>query len=252
MFRDANNTNLLGQLAGKFFNYAIPPYTPQAGLPVSYTGAPAGGAMVQLVQPRRWSRPWGLELEVAESTTARFTAVGSYTYGIPEWCDTLDVVLLGGGGGGDGGDWEFLFGETFGGTSGAWSTTTLVRGVDIPWETSTITGTVGVGGHGGIPKLIILDNSGHNGSATTATATGMTTLTAAGGVGGGNSSDTGQGAGQQTFNGYLYRGGGDVTAAGRNGTTPGGGGAAGQLLQGGGKGAGGAVYIRAYQNIGGS
>lgn len=61
MFRDANDTNILAQLAGKFFKFAIPPYTPPTTLPVSYTGAPSGGAMVQLVQPRRWSRPWGLE-----------------------------------------------------------------------------------------------------------------------------------------------------------------------------------------------
>lgn len=62
MFRDANNTNILAQLAGKFFEYPIPPYTPLRFLPVSYSGAPSGGATVQLRQPRRWSRPWGLEL----------------------------------------------------------------------------------------------------------------------------------------------------------------------------------------------
>lgn len=61
MFRDSNNTNILGQLAGRFFNYAIPPYTSATSLPVSYTGAPSGGAMVQLRQPILWSRPWGLE-----------------------------------------------------------------------------------------------------------------------------------------------------------------------------------------------
>ena len=62
MFRDANDTNILGQLAGRFFNYAIPSYCPSTELPVSYSGAPAGGAMVQLVQPILWSKPWGLEL----------------------------------------------------------------------------------------------------------------------------------------------------------------------------------------------
>jgi hypothetical protein len=61
LFRDANDTNILGQLAGQFFNFPIPPYTPPTDLPVSYTGAPGGGAMVRLVQPRMWSRPWGLE-----------------------------------------------------------------------------------------------------------------------------------------------------------------------------------------------
>lgn len=61
MVRDLNYTNCLPLLEGRLFEYVIPPYTPKQQLPVSYTGAPAGGAMAQLVQPRRWSRPWGLE-----------------------------------------------------------------------------------------------------------------------------------------------------------------------------------------------
>lgn len=62
LIRDLNNTNILPQQNGKFFVYPIPPYTATQPLPVSYTGAPAGGARVELWQPRRWSRPWGLEL----------------------------------------------------------------------------------------------------------------------------------------------------------------------------------------------
>lgn len=61
MIRDANDTNVLAQWAGKFFNHVIPAYTPATDLPVSYSGAPGGGAMVRLVMPRQWSRPWGLE-----------------------------------------------------------------------------------------------------------------------------------------------------------------------------------------------
>lgn len=61
MFRDLNNTNMLGQLAGVFVEFAIPPYTPPTPMPVSYTAAPAGGATCQLRVPQRWSRPWGLE-----------------------------------------------------------------------------------------------------------------------------------------------------------------------------------------------
>jgi len=64
MFRDANDTNILAQLAGRFFVFPIPPYTPSVDIGISYTGAPAGGAMAQLVQPRLWSRPWGMELAV--------------------------------------------------------------------------------------------------------------------------------------------------------------------------------------------
>jgi len=62
MFRDANDTNILAQLAGTIFAFPIPPYTPPTQLELTYSGAPAGGAMAQLVQPRLWSRPWGMEL----------------------------------------------------------------------------------------------------------------------------------------------------------------------------------------------
>lgn len=62
LIRDLNNTNILPQQGGKFFVHRIPPYTPPTALPVSYTAAPPGGARVELWQPRRWSRPWGLEL----------------------------------------------------------------------------------------------------------------------------------------------------------------------------------------------
>lgn len=61
MIRDYAGTNILGQLAGTFFEHSIPPYTPARPLPVSYSGAPTGGATVQLRIPQRWSRPWGLE-----------------------------------------------------------------------------------------------------------------------------------------------------------------------------------------------
>lgn len=61
MVRDLHYTNMLPLLGGKLFKHVVPPYTQPQNLTISYTGAPAGGAMAQLVQPRRWSRPWGLE-----------------------------------------------------------------------------------------------------------------------------------------------------------------------------------------------
>lgn len=63
MVRDHNYTNALPALLpnGQHFIHVVPPYTPKTLLPISYTGAPVGGAMATLVQPRRWSRPWGLE-----------------------------------------------------------------------------------------------------------------------------------------------------------------------------------------------
>lgn len=55
MFRDAGKTNVTGQVGGSyFFMHAIPPHTPETMLPISVTGAPAGGARAELHQPRLW------------------------------------------------------------------------------------------------------------------------------------------------------------------------------------------------------
>lgn len=63
MVRDHNYTNALPALLpnGQHFIYQVPPYTPKTLLPISYTGAPVGGARAVLVQPRLWGRPWGQE-----------------------------------------------------------------------------------------------------------------------------------------------------------------------------------------------
>lgn len=63
MIRDTSDQNMLGQMPvpGKYFIYEVPPHTPPTELPVSYTGAPTGGAMIQCIQPRRWDEPVGGE-----------------------------------------------------------------------------------------------------------------------------------------------------------------------------------------------
>lgn len=61
MARSANNTNILARFGARFLQYDIPPYTQKQMLPVYVADIPGGGARVDLVQPRRWSRPWGLE-----------------------------------------------------------------------------------------------------------------------------------------------------------------------------------------------
>lgn len=251
MFRDAHDTNAMGQMAGKFFNYSIPPYTPATDLVVAYEDAPAGGAMVQLVQPRRWSRPWGLELPAIPGTgerlpqTIRFVSPGTYTYTIPEWCDTIDVIALGGGGGGGGGT---LFTGT-GGAAGQWATATLVRGQDIPWETEKIVGVVGAGGAAGAPGN---NFNGGQGAPTTVTADGMPDLVAAGGNGSGNTGRVyGQAAGSQTLNGETYQGGPEQPNIASPGRSPGGGGAGGWPFGRGAPGARGQVWFRAYY-VGGS
>ncbi len=63
IIRDHNYTNALPAILpnGQHFMHEIPPHTPKTLLPISYIDAPAGGARAELVQPRRWSRPWGQE-----------------------------------------------------------------------------------------------------------------------------------------------------------------------------------------------
>lgn len=253
MLRDQNNTNILAQLSGKFFEYPIPPYTPARSLPVSYITAPAGGATVQLRQPRRWSRPWGMELAseaqdiYAGDLLTTFSLSGSYTYTIPDGATHVDVVLLGAGGGGGGGG--VFTGR--GGNKGSWFSTTLVRGSTIPTSVTQISGVVGAGGVGGRRGDV---NNGGNGEATTARA-GNWTGTGAGGEGSGNPSNIlgvhGLGAGALLFQGRQYMGSDDVVRAGEPGDLPGGGGAGGKVFGNGGAGGRGQAWFYAYQ-LGGS
>ncbi|UVF61199.1 minor tail protein [Mycobacterium phage DuncansLeg] len=186
------------------------------------------------------------------TTVQQFSSAGSYSYTIPRNCDFIDVVLLGGGGGGRSMPAVGTWGQ--GGRAGTWQTYTLVRGVDIPFATTVITGSVGTGGAGG--AAAIGSNPGQPGGATTAVATGWAgTHSAAGGAGGGNTFDpNGQGPGDLTYNGQLYDGGEERTSlgGGQTGNPPGGGGTASQVSVGffgtaGGAGAPGAAWFRAYQ-----
>lgn len=61
MARTGNNTNILARFGGRFFQYLVPPYTQKQMLPVHCSDTGGGTVKVELVQPRRWSRPWGLE-----------------------------------------------------------------------------------------------------------------------------------------------------------------------------------------------
>jgi hypothetical protein len=245
MWRDANNTNIMGQLGSTtILVYPIPPYTPPTLLAVSYFGAPPGGARVELHMPRRWSRPWGMEitaddvLSVPRPFESVFAVPGQFNYHIPETATHIDVVLLGSGGGGAGGGLV-----NYGGTGGTWTTKTLVRGDDIPWETEVISGMVPYGGLGGNS---LGGGGGGNGAAATATGTGMTPLSAGGGLGNISGFQTGFSADPQVlaFNGRNYYAGGSVVNSG--GGTPGGGGSAGLPLQPGYSGAQGRVWFYAY------
>lgn len=54
------NTQWQARWGGVDCLYPLPPYTPPTTLPVRVTGA-AAGVGIQCMQPRPWSRPWGLQ-----------------------------------------------------------------------------------------------------------------------------------------------------------------------------------------------
>lgn len=257
MFRDYNDTNILGQMgAAKIFTFPIPPYTPEFELPVSYKGA-NGGATCQLIMPRRWSRPYGLEAVTVLNTgspkdvTTRFSYAGTYSYKIPDWADALDIVVVGGGGGGEGGG---IAVTGSGGSASSWAYQTVVRGVDIPSDTYYIAGIVGAGGRGGrgVEAFVAGDLfggiDGEDGQESTAVASGMTTIESAGGTGGKlRATVAGEGLADLDFNGITYPGCGDEQIPGNPGNHPGGGGAGGWPLVGrAGDGSDGQIWIRAY------
>lgn len=59
-FSDAAGTNVVGAIGGGYYviNREIPPRTPKTDLPVSVSGAPSGGAGVELRQVRLWGGVW--------------------------------------------------------------------------------------------------------------------------------------------------------------------------------------------------
>lgn len=250
-FRDLHNTNIQGQLGSKLLLYPIPPNTPPTPLPIGYINAPAGGAKAELIVPQRWSRPWGMELVnkvdyLPPLGTLRFMIPGDWSYEIPPDCSHLDIVMLGGGGGGGAGG--VVTGT--GGSAGQWSTTTLVRGENLPGSTMLLTGRVGAGGRGGKGMDWFNQLDGADGEPSTCSADGMDTLVAKGGKGNGHKDHV---SGDDvfgptiTFNGQKYSGGGTQGDPGASGKTPGGGGAGGWPFSRGGAGARGQVWIRAYR-----
>ncbi len=56
----ANSSQIWALMNGVSFLYPVPAYTPATDVPVKVSGAPTG-ASVMVVQPRNWSRPWGLQ-----------------------------------------------------------------------------------------------------------------------------------------------------------------------------------------------
>lgn len=58
----AAGTNLIARQQGRFLVYDLPAWLPPTQLPISYTGAPSGGARAEYTLPRLWTRPWGMSL----------------------------------------------------------------------------------------------------------------------------------------------------------------------------------------------
>lgn len=154
-----------------------------------------------------------------DPVATQYTATGAFTYTIPADCDKIDVILLGGGGGGGNGS---LFVPGTGGAGGGWLVTTLVRGVDIPWGTTSLAGSVGTGGAGG--SAAGAANNGIAGGATTLTSPALSGAGGAGGAGWGNGQRNGftSSPSSQSLNGQTY----NAAAGGAGvGTAPGAGGA---------------------------
>jgi hypothetical protein len=185
-----------------------------------------------------------------------YTTVGDYSFTIPTYCTRIDIILLGGGKGGEGSqNSAAFFGiDGQGGNAGSWTTTTWVRGVDIPWNITTITGSVGAGGANGDYNGV----DGGNGGNSTATYSGGSTISGLGATSQTGSrgayNSNGASAGSVLHNGRTYYGGtGGVCShsdPAPSGNPPGGGGAGGWLAdfgnKRGGAGGRGQVWFYAY------
>jgi hypothetical protein len=114
--------------------------------------------------------------------TQEYTTAGTYAYEIPYWCTAMDLILLGAGGGGTYGG----INNGVGGGAGRWKTTTLERGSDIPWATTTISITVG---QSGAPGAVTGASAMAGGDTTAAwdSSSGTTSETASGGGAGASS-----------------------------------------------------------------
>lgn len=256
--RDANHRQVgVAQYTDGTGYRAIESFTATSGgvSGVGASGAGGEGTMMATVFKRefRTAAPTGIGTLAATvgfapngPASQNFTTAGAYTYAIPWWANKIDMILLGGGGGGASGNYSSTAGN--GGKAAVYTMGTLVRGVDIPWSTTQITGTVGVGGTAGSGNNV----AGGAGGATTATGTGMATSSSAGAAGGsGTGSQGGQGPGNTAWGGISANGGAAGSGNGGAGGAPGAGAAGGNgsflSSSAGGVGGRGQAWFYAYQ-----
>lgn len=250
----AGQFNVLGVTSTIPQNETNYPYT----IAARRTGlSPSGGVQETppaTIEEPDWTAntPWfALSGTAGEMTypPSQYVFGSSDTFDIPDWANTFDIFLFGGGGGGVNG--AYLLGGYGGGAGGCWATR-LTRGDgeedDFPSTTTEMTISVGGGGY---------PNGGAGGSTSIA-ITGWTSSPAsiyggAYGVGqvNGAGGGIGGGGGSATVSGItIYQGAGQG-APQFNGNWPGGGGAGGNAgyigsYIYGGWGAGGCVVIRCY------
>jgi hypothetical protein len=180
-----------------------------------------------------------------DPATQQYTAAGTYSYTIPYWCTTIDLILLGAGGGGTYGG----INNGVGGGAGGWNAVSLQRGSDIPLATATITITVG---QGGAPGAVTGAAAMPGGDTTAAwdSSSGATTETASGG--GAGASANGQigdapNPGSQSIGDATLTAGIAQSVPGAPGNAPGGGGAGSDVVTEGGPGSDGAAVLVARQ-----
>jgi hypothetical protein len=174
-----------------------------------------------------------------------YDSAGTYTFTIPYWCTKIDLILLGAGGGG-----TYSANNGVGGGAGGWATATLKRGSsDIPWATTTINVTVGLGGPGA-PFGGSAATAGGDTTASWDAAPGATATAHGGGAGASTSGLSGDGPNPavQSVGDAMLTAGAAQPIPGAAGNPPGGGGAGSDIVSGGGNGADGAAIIVASQD----
>lgn len=174
--------------------------------------------------------------------TTQYNTAGTYTYTPPPWAKYIDRIVLGAGAGGSGGQSAFIPG--FGGDPGSWVDGTI----DLTaTPAATLTVTVGTGGTGGAGGGTFSKPPGTNGTASSVSGSGVSTLTGAAGAVRTSGSTAGAGPGDITYLSQPYHGGTTQSSAGGAGGTPGGGGAGGGSVWyfglAGGNGADGSVWL---------
>lgn len=176
------------------------------------------------------------------ASTSTYTS-GGVSYAIPDWCNFVDIVCIGGGAAGDVGGAGYNNGK--GGGAGGWGGTTIAA------SATTLSGSVGAGA----PQTPSFGTPQGGGASTCGGVTGSGGVIRAVAAVAGSIGATGQSAGNFSVAGVTYSGGaggaGGNSSTGSPGGAPGGGGGGGGGVgigsTIGGAGGRGQVWIRAYQ-----